>query len=516
MSLNLFPARVAIGRFMDKDQKSIDVYCTPEFFRAMSDLFARVGGANGVGLDDLALLSLLSDVPTVAPQDFGSFEPNMSAQHDAQLSVMTRALADIQMLSASVSSLSAEVQRLRESAGNIEMTIGYRDPFRVDWERPGKIGSLTPNTGAFTTISASGQITSTLASGTAPLVVASTTKVANLNADLLDGTDWTAPGTIGGVTPGSASFTTINASGQITSTLATGTAPLVIASTTQVSNLNVSQLVGATWVAPGTIGSTTRNTGAFTTLFVNVGTADEAGSQSAFVNTNSTEYSLPTIWAGHSTQKDLSLYNGATTGASGAASVLFVNTRNSGTSRSINAAGTINASGTDYAEYMTKADDCGDVLKGQIVGITADGKVTDKWAGAISFAIKSTNPSYVGGDTWGTADAIGERPIFSPQDEGETDAEYLAREDAFLIDLVSYESDLESARRMVDRIAFSGRVPCNVLGATPGHYIVPVQDSSGIKGVVIAEPTLQEYMRAVGRVIAIESDGRAQVVVKIG
>ena len=37
------------------------------------------------------------------------------------------------------------------------------------------------------TLSASGQITSTVATGTAPLVIASTTKVSNLNADQLDG-----------------------------------------------------------------------------------------------------------------------------------------------------------------------------------------------------------------------------------------------------------------------------------------------------------------------------------------
>ncbi len=335
-------------------------------------------------------------------------------------------------------------------------------------------------------------------------------------APVAQGVDWTRPGRIGSSTASTGAFTTLSASGQITSTLATGTAPLVIASTTQVSNLNVSQLVGATWVAPGAIGSTTRNTGAFSTFFVNVTSAEEAGSRASFVNANSTEYSFPTIWAGHSTQKDLSLYNGATTGANGAAAVLFVNTRNSGTSRSINAAGTINASGTDYAEYMLKAADCGDVAKGQIVGIDATGKVTDKWAAAVAFAIKSTNPSYVGGDTWGTADAIGERPVLGPRGEDEPDAEYMAREDAFDVDLVSYESDLESARRSVDRIAFSGRVPCNVLGATPGHYIVAMQDGAGIKGVSIAAPTLDEYMRAVGRVIAIELDGRAQVVVKIG
>ena len=41
-----------------------------------------------------------------------------------------------------------------------------------------------------------GQIRSSLATGTAPLVVASTTKVSNLNADLLDGLD--TSGTAGG------------------------------------------------------------------------------------------------------------------------------------------------------------------------------------------------------------------------------------------------------------------------------------------------------------------------------
>ena len=43
------------------------------------------------------------------------------------------------------------------------------------------IGIITPAAGKFTTIGASGQITSTLATGTAPLVVTSTTPVANLS-----------------------------------------------------------------------------------------------------------------------------------------------------------------------------------------------------------------------------------------------------------------------------------------------------------------------------------------------
>ncbi len=46
----------------------------------------------------------------------------------------------------------------------------------------GTVGATTANTGAFTTVSATGVITSTVATGTAPFTVASTTQVANLNA----------------------------------------------------------------------------------------------------------------------------------------------------------------------------------------------------------------------------------------------------------------------------------------------------------------------------------------------
>ena len=71
------------------------------------------------------------------------------------------------------------------------------------------IGASSASTGAFTTVSATGQITSTLADGTAPMVVTSTTKVANLNVDQLDGADWAAPAAIGSTTPAAGTFTTV-------------------------------------------------------------------------------------------------------------------------------------------------------------------------------------------------------------------------------------------------------------------------------------------------------------------
>jgi hypothetical protein len=60
--LNLFPARVPIGRATGTDGRTFDVLMTTEFARALSDLLARVGGANGIGSDDLATLAELASI----------------------------------------------------------------------------------------------------------------------------------------------------------------------------------------------------------------------------------------------------------------------------------------------------------------------------------------------------------------------------------------------------------------------------------------------------------------------
>jgi hypothetical protein len=164
-----------------------------------------------------------------------------------------------------------------------------------------------------------------------------------------------------------------------------------------------------------------------------------------------------------------------------AAAAAYKITRNSSTLRSINAGGTINASGADYAEYMVK---CGDFVlaKGDVAGIDANGKLTNVFADAVSFVVKSTDPSYVGNDKWG----------------------------------VDLEGDaLEAARQLVDRIAFAGQVPVNVTGAKAGDYIVPVVNGTGIKGQAVSNPTFEQYQLAVGKVIGIDADGRARIIVKV-
>ena len=216
-----------------------------------------------------------------------------------------------------------------------------------------------PNTDTASTVTGT-QLVSSIATGTSPLSVASTTVVPNLNVSQLTGNTWVIPGTIGSTTPntgafttlsasstvsgagfsaylaspptiggtvaGAGSFSTLSASGNFTlsggtangisylnaskvitsgtaltfdgtnfattgtvtgtrliSNIATGTAPLAVTSTTVVPNLNVALLNGTTWTAPGAIGSTTASTGAFTTL-----TASSTSTATAFVPSSAT------------------------------------------------------------------------------------------------------------------------------------------------------------------------------------------------------------------------------------
>ncbi len=95
-------------------------------------------------------------------------------------------------------------------------------------------GPVTTAAGEFTTfLNATGQITSTLATGTAPFVVASTTNVPNLNASSLNGATFASPGPIGSATPSSGAFTTVTASGAITPSQTAG-----IVGTTTNNNAN--------------------------------------------------------------------------------------------------------------------------------------------------------------------------------------------------------------------------------------------------------------------------------------
>ena len=180
--------------------------------------------------------------------------------------------------------------------------------------------------------------------------------------------------------------------------------------------------------------------------------------------------------------------------------------KSTSTSRTINAAGTLNANGTDYAEYMEKSDHSIIIAKGDIVGIDSNGKLTTLFDQAVRFVIKSTDPSFVGGDKW--EGSTPPEPVYA---DFENDEAYLAA-------MAHWRSECDLVRLKYDRIAYSGQVPVNITDASPGDYIVPQSTpTGGITGISVpkASLTMDQYLLAVGVVIKILQDGRAHVIVKV-
>lgn len=221
---------------------------------------------------------------------------------------------------------------------------------------------------------------------------------------------------------------------------------------------------------------------------------------------------------------------------------------NTATGRSLNAGGTINSGGADYAEYMTKAAHCGTIDKGDVCGVTSEGLLTRTWADAVRFVVKSTDPNLVGGDTWAAhlperptdpgpapiepvAPAGGpavDLPVEPEREDGEDDLDFIRRMAAYLVEvsaavtaadadreslaayaaaaaafpaakaehdaavavyeaaLDDWEGQLEDARRTVDRIAFCGQVPVNVDADTLAACEAALADGTAVYLVAVS------------------------------
>jgi hypothetical protein len=255
----------------------------------------------------------------------------------------------------------------------------------------------------------------------------------------------------------------------------------------------------------------------------------------------------------------VAIYTASGGGIGNAAGAPLKVNSNSSTSRSINAQGTINASGADFAEFEYKSAFCGDIAKGAIVGFDANGHLTDRFDDAVWFRVKSTDPSLVGGDTYDqefrthspepTRPEAPRDPLpppkkgqtihyerFKDQIEGtyaremaeyEADqqrhasemAVYDAAMNAWRADHAAWTSQHDQMRACVDRIAKVGRFPCNITGATVGQLVIPSRNSDGsIGGVLVtfADADWRQCMAAVGVVRSIKIDGRAEVEFPVG
>lgn len=182
---------------------------------------------------------------------------------------------------------------------------------------------------------------------------------------------------------------------------------------------------------------------------------------------------------GATTTSAAKFYAVSASGANAANAALSLGKDNT-TSRSINAGGTINASGAGGYEFRLKSSNCGNIAKGAIVGFDGDNKIVDKWSMAVGgFGVKSTDPGIgLGGIKWGTSETIGEQPTLAPRREtitnfsddmddqgnriiesvepGETDEEFAQRRAAYEADLADWKQRLEEERQTVDRIEMVG------------------------------------------------------------
>jgi hypothetical protein len=113
---------------------------------------------------------------------------------------------------------------------------------------------VTPVLGAATgtSLSVSGQLTSTVSTGTAPIVVSSTTNIPNLNASSLNGATFASPGAIGGTTPANGTFTNLNST--------SGLGVIGLATFTN----GISSTVGPNTLSASTIGAITGTSATFT------------------------------------------------------------------------------------------------------------------------------------------------------------------------------------------------------------------------------------------------------------
>lgn len=132
--LNLFPARVAIGRTADGGP----VYLTLEFGRALDGVLQRIGGPVGVGLADVAVESA-------------------QAAPVAWLAQLAAEVRDLAHRDHEADRLRAEVAELRKLVEGLLESVPAVAP--TDWEHPGKLGASSPNSAKVTDISYTGKLT---------------------------------------------------------------------------------------------------------------------------------------------------------------------------------------------------------------------------------------------------------------------------------------------------------------------------------------------------------------------
>jgi HPt (histidine-containing phosphotransfer) domain-containing protein len=134
---------------------------TPEFMRALGDLLTRVGGSSGGNMGDLAV-ELASAAALAGANQVAELRAELEAQTAQTRDALAAAaqlraeLEELQIMAAGARQELAIVPRLRAELEELRLETTVQVAAPNDWERPGRIGKTTPNSGAFTTLAANG------------------------------------------------------------------------------------------------------------------------------------------------------------------------------------------------------------------------------------------------------------------------------------------------------------------------------------------------------------------------
>lgn len=164
----------------------------------------------------------------------------------SNFSITAASIAALVTGSGTVTSVSGTINQIDVATGTTTPVISL-DPVLV---APGSIAATSTVTGP---------------TGVIAGVANTTAGVITLEGGTSGAATLTAPAIAGTVANPLVSSNNISAPALV-STVATGTAPLTVTSTTVVANLNASSLNGATFAAPGTIGGGTASPATFSTL----------------------------------------------------------------------------------------------------------------------------------------------------------------------------------------------------------------------------------------------------------
>lgn len=233
MSLATFPTRIAIGKIEKPGTKPVLVYMTDEFSRALSSLLGQIGDGSGLDVDSVAILASFTPEPAVAQVartlegGFAGASPEVVALRDE--------LAQSNLQRDAAYAGFAALERRLEA---LEMQLPPSDT-GTDWEHPGKIGARTANTGAFTVAN--------LGAGAvgAPSLYLGTDNTTGLYRPAANNWALSVSGVLVATwsATGVAYAQNVSTTKQFVTTLAIGTAPLVVTSTTLVPNLYVARAV---------------------------------------------------------------------------------------------------------------------------------------------------------------------------------------------------------------------------------------------------------------------------------